>query len=515
MGAFSIPAQVKTPVPDSPLQTIGGLMQLRASLTEQALRQAQIATQQQQQQLVQAEAQQKQRDLADQNTIQEAQKDPQMARAFGEGDFSALAGKIQPKTLDQVTANNLTHQTTAATLSKEKLDENAKKHDVVEQGLTGLMGLDDAAAVAAYPALKSQLEADKVVPSGILPQTIQSKDDITALAAKNGYLAGVNSKAAALKETQAKTAQAEAAASEATAKAGQAGAEQKKTEQTIAGETPIQPAEAARLAQEQAQLAETSRHNLAAEASQKLEAQAAQTRATVEAKKFTAEFGGDAIAGWAKTIEQNPDAEASIPAALRTAVQQKFMQNTGLPFPKALTGQALDQERAARNSLSIVDEINSDLKNPEIQSRLGPILGRLGNVEQRVGTAVGLSPEAEAAAQRLRTNMRYMVFQEGKALFGARVPQNLMKQLEESSPSVSMDAGTLNGAIAGVKDAAGRALKTADQQRFGGQSRSDEALGIPTVPQAPIHLKDGRILVPHDKKAADAFRKDHPDLIAQ
>ena len=222
MGAFSIPAQVKTPVPDSPLQTIGGLMQLRASLTEQALRQAQIAQVQQQQQLTAAETQQKQRDLADQNTIQEAQKDPQMARAFGEGDFSALAGKIQPKTLDVVTANNLTHQQTAATLSKEKLDENAKKHDVVEQGLTGLMGLDDAAAVAAYPALKSQLEADKVVPSGILPQTIQSKDDITALAAKNGYLAGVNSKAADLKEKQQKEATEAAQAEEASAKGAEA-----------------------------------------------------------------------------------------------------------------------------------------------------------------------------------------------------------------------------------------------------------------------------------------------------
>jgi hypothetical protein len=166
--------------------------------------------------------------------------------------------------------------------------------------------------------------------------------------------------------------------------------------------------------------------------------------------------------------------------------------------------------------MDALKQVNEAIQDPEIQSRLGPILGRLGNAEQAVGTAAGLSPAAEAKAQQIRTNMRYLVFQEGKALLGGRLPKNMMESLEASSPNVKMDAGTLQGALAGVQDAAMRSLDTADQQRFGGKMRSREDRGIKELKLggvAPIKLKDGRTLVPHDQAAADAFKKDHPDLI--
>jgi hypothetical protein len=192
--------------------------------------------------------------------------------------------------------------------------------------------------------------------------------------------------------------------------------------------------------------------------------------ADINAKKFALEFGGNAVQGWAKQVEQNPDTANQVPAGLRTSVMQQFTQNTGLAFPKPLAGTAVDQERASRNALDAVSQIQDALKDPDIQSSLGPIMGRLGDVQQDMGTSLGLSPAAAQKAQQLRTNMRYLVFQEGKALLGGRMPQKLMEALESSSPSVKMDAPTMQGAMAGVSDAANRNLDQTFKQRFGAGS---------------------------------------------
>lgn len=208
--------------------------------------------------------------------------------------------------------------------------------------------------------------------------------------------------------------------------------------------------------------------------------------AGINAQKFAMEFGGDAVKGWAKQIADNPDTANQVPPALRTAVMQRFTADTGLPYPKPLAGTAVDTERASRNALDAVQQIKDALADPEIQSRVGPILGRLGNAEQTAGAAIGLSPAAEAKAQQLRTNMRYLVFQEGKALMGGRIPQNLMQQLEQSSPSVKMDAGTLNGALAGVTDAANRNLDQTFKQRFGDTAARPASAAIAN---APAHVK--------------------------
>jgi hypothetical protein len=224
----------------------------------------------------------------------------------------------------------------------------------------------------------------------------------------------------------------------------------------------------------------------------------ANREASLNARKFSMEFGGDAVKGWSKQVQDNPDTANQVPPHLRTQVMQQFSTDTGLPFPKPLTGTAVDQERASRNALDAVAQVKDALADPEIQSRLGPILGRLGSAEQRAGTAIGLSPAAEEKAQRLRTNMRYLVFQEGKALLGGRLPEKLMQALESSSPSVSMDAPTMQGAMAGVSDAANRNLDQSFKQRFGEKAvRPGSAAAPATVKmQAP----DGTVsTVPADQ----------------
>jgi hypothetical protein len=213
--------------------------------------------------------------------------------------------------------------------------------------------------------------------------------------------------------------------------------------------------------------------------------------AGINAQKFAMEFGGDAVKGWAKQIADNPDTANQVPPALRTPVMQAYTAATGQPFPKPLTGTAVDQERAARNSLDAVAQIKEALSDPEIQKRVGPILGRLGNAEQTAGTALGLTPAQEAKAQQLRTNMRYLVFQEGKAMLGGRMPAQLFQQLEQSSPNVAMDAGTLNGALAGVSDGANRVLDQTHKQRFGENAVRPGSTAAPAPAAGRITVKAG------------------------
>ncbi len=73
--------------------------------------------------------------------------------------------------------------------------------------------------------------------------------------------------------------------------------------------------------------------------------------------------------------------------------------------------------------------------------------------------------------------MRYFVFQEGKAVLGGRLPQQLMKQLESSSARVSMDPNMLVGAVKGAEDNANSVMDNADRERFGGKMRSRESRG--------------------------------------
>jgi hypothetical protein len=231
---------------------------------------------------------------------------------------------------------------------------------------------------------------------------------------------------------------------------------------------------AATLAETKNRDAEAARHNQADEAAKRSEI-------ALKQKEFQAEYGGDAVKGWAATIKDNPDAVSEVPPKLRTGVQQEFTKSTGLPFPKPLSGPTKTQETAARNGLAALQQVAEDIKDPEIQARLGPIMGRLGNAEQDVGATVGLSPEAAAKAQRLRTNMRMMAMQEGRSVFGGRIPQQLMESFQSSSPNVKMDPGTLTGALQGMQDAGMRALDTADQERFGGKMRSREDRGVSAV----------------------------------
>lgn len=223
------------------------------------------------------------------------------------------------------------------------------------------------------------------------------------------------------------------------------------------------------------------RSHLSNEATAKITAAVAQGRLAQEQMVNGMKYGPGTTEYWVKQLQENPDSIKEMPAELRSKVGQGFTQGTGLPLPTPLGESAKTQETAARNALDGASFITEVMKNPEIRKQLGPIMGRLQNVEQSIGAAVGLSPEATKLAQELRTRMRYFVFQEGKAVLGGRLPQQLMKQLEESSSSVKMEPAMLEGALSGAVGNARSILDNTDRQRFGGKMRSREQRGQGTA----------------------------------
>lgn len=231
----NIALSVKTPQPESPLTTIGGLMQLKDSISQIALRNAQTQQAQQNSADIQAQAQGRQRDLADQQAIQQAMTDPGQAKAIGAGDLSTLNGKIQPKSLIGL-QNSLAelHKTKAAN-SEADLKNQGVALGRLEDTLGGLSAmrkedgtLDIDGVNGSLPgAIQTLTQQGVIKDAGIttdLPTSITSEKDLQQMEARLGLLQGVNAKAADLKKTQTEGTKNTAQASEAQANADLAGA---------------------------------------------------------------------------------------------------------------------------------------------------------------------------------------------------------------------------------------------------------------------------------------------------
>lgn len=251
------------------------------------------------------------------------------------------------------------------------------------------------------------------------------------------------------------------------------------------GTTPAEQITAGRTA---ATAAEAARHNRVSETEAQGRLGVERGNLALRTKENEMKYGAGTADFWAHQLQDNPDSVKELPAELRSAVGKKFTESTGLPLPTPLAGQALTAENGARNALDNINFIRKAIQNPEVRAQLGPLMGRLGDVEQHVGTAVGLSPEAEALGQELRTRMRYFQLQEGKALLGGRPNAKLMETLSGASANPKMDAGILEGALKGAEGSAQEILDNNDKQRFGGKMRSREMRGqtpAQTTPSAP------------------------------
>src|SRR6185312_5214279 len=218
----NIPLQVQTAKLPDPMTSIAGLMQLRGQLSDIALRQAQVETARQNAADIQAQAQQRNRDLADQNTIQSLESDPAVYAKIHAGDLSPLAGKVQPKTFDSVQKFVNEAIEKKMTLDTSKLAQEQAAHKEIGQtldslqrmtGADGALDLDrvNQSLPGAINALSTQLRVIGIDPLQ-LPKSVHSPEELQRMASQAGALGALTDAALARKKTQSETEQANAAA---------------------------------------------------------------------------------------------------------------------------------------------------------------------------------------------------------------------------------------------------------------------------------------------------------------
>ncbi len=217
---MSSPAlQIRPPQIDSPLTTLAQLANLRGVQTENLLRQQQIKQSESLMQEQQAQADQSNRDLADENTLKSGLSDPKVAAQVGKGDLSYFNGKVSPTNLLKFQEGVTKAHKEASLASVEDLKKNEAHAAQATESLFGLGQLPDDQAIASYPSVRQLLLDQGNVLAQHAPPTITSKKDLAKIEADLNLTAGINSKALALKGEQAKQDQerAAAAASNATA----------------------------------------------------------------------------------------------------------------------------------------------------------------------------------------------------------------------------------------------------------------------------------------------------------
>jgi hypothetical protein len=155
----NIALAVKPPQFESPLQTLGQVMQARDMGAQIGMRNAQM-------QEYQAVAQQRQRDLDDQKTLQTTMSDPAQAAKIMSGDVNDLIGKVQPKTIQNFTD---WHTKYIGDLQKQRTEDRVTQASALKdigQTIEGLKsftnpdGTPDVNAINAHlPEAMRQLNA--------------------------------------------------------------------------------------------------------------------------------------------------------------------------------------------------------------------------------------------------------------------------------------------------------------------------------------------------------------------
>ena len=197
----SIPLQVKTPEIASPLQTVGGLMQMRDMASQIALRN-------QQTQDVQAQAAQRQRDLKSWSDLQEKIRDPETQKRMAVNDYSDVYNTATPTVADTFIQSHQKMQTTAQALRKGDAEFYAGGRTLLATALEGLDLKDDTAAAQQMNSFKQNINADHPELAAQLPHFApgpQFRSQLKDLAASNGIALAILQHQTELEGKQAET----------------------------------------------------------------------------------------------------------------------------------------------------------------------------------------------------------------------------------------------------------------------------------------------------------------------
>lgn len=226
MGSIAtIPLAVQTPQPASPLQSISALMQARAQGSEIALRQAQT-------QDIQQQAAIRQRQIADQNAVMEAYRDPEKAARLATGDYSDIQGQVAEPTIDALEQHRLARVNSTLTQTKSQLDLASEGTGEIAKSLDSLAllkkpdGTLDLGAINAQMPNVIQHLRPFIRAAGMdvtkVPQNFATEDQFNQALGGTAALKAHLDEVAALKEKQAQTEDAAGKGAQSRAEAGKA-----------------------------------------------------------------------------------------------------------------------------------------------------------------------------------------------------------------------------------------------------------------------------------------------------
>lgn len=197
-----------------------------------------------------------------------------------------------------------------------------------------------------------------------------------------------------------------------------------------------------------------------------LTAQATQQRV----QEFNATHSPQAIDALGRMVLSNPDTFHELNDTGVKSLVSQWLMKQGLPAPRKLDMTTQQGESNAHVALGSIAKVKEMLDDPVIKKNIGPILGRLGSLEQGMGDTIhGLSDADLQKVQDFRTSLNYLFFQEGKALFGGRPPQKLMEEFKKTSANPNMVMPILQGSLNAAERAANQRVNVAMSQRFGGK----------------------------------------------
>lgn len=170
-------------------------------------------------------------------------------------------------------------------------------------------------------------------------------------------------------------------------------------------------------------------------------------------------------------MRRSPDIFHEIDAKSKPLVAQEWMEKTGLPPPAPLPTESKNMERASYLALDHVKAIKEFLKDKEIINNLGPVLGRMNEAGEFIGTVPFQKPALERKAQDLRNRLNVLLVQEARSSTGGVAREGLVKLLRSSSPKSTMNPNLFLGALDGVEGVNKLNIANIDKERFGGTTR--------------------------------------------
>ncbi len=541
----SIPLQVQQAPVQSPMQSIGKLMQLQGSLDARALHQAQIQTEHIQQQAAQVKLDEQKREIGEQQTFQEALKG-----GLGyEGTLNQLekAGKVSPAFTVKARENFAKAVRERSLAGAAELEGHNKRLQTLGGGLAAIQLLDPAERPAAYSQWRTQMIADPELSEDAKKLDEQYSDSLANRAKWMGGLTkDVNDAAIKLQQEQRAADKEKRDVQLFAETLKEKKAQATHAEQVAEGTVPLTPAQ--KQAHEDAQK-------------------------TTDYKNYEL----SKKEGYKGTFEQWQTTDANRRRPLTQIVQPQYKDGKLVVSPTAQMAAEGRLDPATlraviRKNPTIVAEIKQaspDWDEADIEKRyaVGKEMSSSSNTKAG-GQVIALNTLVHHADLYLKSAeaLKNGTFKPGNAaynavasMFGSAPPQNaalVARFLAGETGKVATGGVPAEGEIKGVlanlptnaspeqiegagktimEIASGRAVPIIEKVKdakldkiypvFGADAKEiltrrgfdpetmkpRAATGAGGV--APIKLKSGKFLNPHDAAAAEAFRRDHADLI--